>query len=326
MAETPTQPTTSLDRGPPACRWVWLNGQVVAAADVAFPIWTNAAHYGTGVFEGIRAYPTPRGPAIFRVREHMERLVRSAQWYGLELKHSVDELSRAAVELVRREGHERTYIRPLVIFGDGPPQLAVKRSCPSEAIIMTRPLGAFLGEENYLRGIRITVSTWRRLHSATLPTTAKGTGHYVNSVIAAHEATDRGFDDALLLTVDGNVAECSGANIFFVKHGRVVTNDATSSILLGITRDSVLEMCRVRSIPTEIRAFTLSELAEADEVFITGTAAEVTPVREIEGTTFTTGEGTLSRTLQQHYRDIVEGRDPTFDRWLTYVRDPASHV
>src|SRR5262245_52914009 len=271
----------------PVCRFVWHNGAIRSAAEAALPIWTNGAHYGTGVFEGIRCYPTARGPALFRLQDHMERLLRSASFYGLKLEWSADELSKAAIDLILREGKDSMYVRPLVFFGEGPPQLAVKRNCPVEALIMTRPLGAFLGEENYRRGIRLTVSTWKKIHHSTLPTIAKGSGQYLNSVIAAHEATDRGFDDALLLTVEGTVSECTGANIFFVKKGRLITNDATSCILLGITRDSVLEMARHRGIEVTIKPFTLSELYDADEVFVTGTAAEVTPVRELDGRAFT---------------------------------------
>jgi branched-chain amino acid aminotransferase len=303
-----------------ASRWVWVNGEIREAGATSFPIWTNAAHYGTGVFEGIRCYGTARGPGAFRLHDHMLRLLRSARHYGLDVRWSAEELSKHALDLLRKEGVEHAYVRPLAIFGEGPPQLAVKKGCPTETIIMTRPLGAFLGEENYRRGIRLTVSSWRKTHPATLPTTAKGTGQYLNSVIAAHEATDRGFDDALLLTVDGLVAETTGANIFFVRSGCVVTNDAASAILLGITRDTVLEICRERSIPVDIRPFTLSELLEADEVFVTGTAAEVTPVREIDACTFKVGDGTLSRSIQERYRDLVLGVRPIREDWVSYVR------
>lgn len=308
-----------LSAAPPATRFAWINGEIVLAETSPVPLWTNALHYGTGVFEGIRAYPTPRGPALFRLRDHMERLHRSASFYHLAIPFSVEALCRAAVDLVREEGLDGLYVRPLAFFGEGPPQMAVKRGCPAETIILTRPLGAFLGEENYHQGLRLTVSTWRKLHHATIPTTAKGSGQYLNSVLAAHEAADRGFDDALLLGVDGTVAECTGANVFFVKDGRVTTNAATSSILMGITRDTVLQILGWGSVSVEVRPFTLAELLDADEVFITGTAAEVTPIREIDGRAFRTGAGTLSARLQRQYREIVTGRGPAGEDWLTPV-------
>jgi branched-chain amino acid aminotransferase len=300
-----------------ATRFVWWNGEVRPAKEITIPLWTNALHYGSGVFEGIRAYPTAKGSAVFRLHDHMARLLRSASYYHLNIPFTVDDLCEAALELVRREGSDGLYLRPLIFFGEGPPQMMVWKNCPTQAMIVTRPLGAFMGEENYKRGIRITTSRWKKIHHSTLPTTAKGSGQYLNSVLAAQEAGDRGYDDALFLTVEGTVAECTGANVFYVKNGRVITNDATSSILLGITRDSVLEICRAQSLEVEIRSFTLGELQEADEVFITGTAAEVTPVREIDGRPFKTGEGTISYTLQQGYKDIVLGKNHVYERWLS---------
>jgi branched-chain amino acid aminotransferase len=304
---------------PTSGRLVWVNGEIRDAASTALPIWSNVAHYGTGVFEGIRCYPTDRGAAVFRLLEHTRRLVRSAQYYGLTLRWTAEELAEAVKALLRAEGVDSAYVRPLVYFGEGPPQLAAKRGCPTEAMIMTRPLGKFLGEENFRRGVRLTVSTWRKIPASCVPTTAKASGQYTNSVIAAHQAVDRGFDDALLLTYEGNVAEGTGANIFFVKDGVVTTNDASSSILLGVTRDSVLTLCKDHGVPVSIRAFTLPELLEADEAFLTGTAAEVTPIREIDGQTFSVGPDSRTHALQQRYREAVEGRSVRHAEWLSLV-------
>jgi branched-chain amino acid aminotransferase len=306
---------------PAAARFAWWNGEIRLAKDLAIAPWTNALHYGTGVFEGIRCYPTAGGPAVFRLADHMSRLVRSASFHHLAVPFSIEDLSNAALELVRREGLDGLYLRPVVFYGEGPPHMMVKKACPANAMILTRPLGAFMGEENYKRGIRVTVSSWKRIHHSALPATAKGSGQYLSSVLAAHEAGDRGFDDALFLTMEGWVSECTGANVFFVKKDRVVTNDALSSILPGITRDSVLEICRRQSIDVEVRAFTLAELYDADEVFITGTAAEVTPVREIEARSFKTGAGTFTHNLQQRYKDIVMGKNAAYESWLAYARD-----
>lgn len=300
----------------PACRFVWHNGEIKRAEDAKVPIWTNALHYGTGVFEGIRCYPNAGGAAVFRLGDHMARLHRSAAFYSMALPFSSEVLSQATVELLKKEEYTgASYVRPLAFFGEGPPQLAVRQKCPVEVMIMTRPLGAFLGEENYRRGVRLTVSSWKKIDRSTIPTTAKGSGQYLNSVLAAHEAIDRGHDDALLLTVEGTVSECTGANIFFVKDGVLYTNDESSSILLGITRDSILRISNPLGIGTVVKTFSLEELQRADEVFVTGTAAEVTPVREISGQTFEVGP--ITRALQTAYKDVVEGRDPRFEAWLT---------
>jgi branched-chain amino acid aminotransferase len=197
--------------------------------------------------------------------------------------------------------------------------LAPKKDCPVHVVIGVRELGAYLGEEGLRDGVRVTISSWRKFHHTMLPTTAKASGHYANSVLAAHEALDRGYEDAILLNQDGTVAEATGENVFLVRGRELVTNDATSSILPGITRDTVLTLAAELEIPTSVRAFTRDELLAADEVFLTGTAAEVTPVREIDGRTFRTGKGTVGARLQKAYLAVVRGRDTRHAEWLTWL-------
>ncbi len=305
--------------GQTLAKYIWWDGEIREAEGQAVHYYSNALHYGSGVFEGIRCYPTERGPAIFRLHDHMRRLLASAAIYGMNVPYSLERLVEAAADVTRVNGIANGYLRPLAYFGQGPVNLTPKRQCAVSLFIAARELGAFLGEEGLRRGIRVTISSWRKFHHTMLPTTAKATGHYANSVLAAHEATDRGFDDAILLNQDGTVAEATGENVFFVKHGELVTNDATSSILPGITRDTVLKLAADLHVPVKIRAFTRDELMMADEVFLTGTAAEVTPVREIDGRAFEAGPGTIGAKLQKAYLSAVRGLIRQHDDWLHYV-------
>ncbi|HKQ68924.1 MAG TPA: branched-chain amino acid transaminase [Polyangiaceae bacterium] len=309
----------SRPKGQTLAPYIWWDGAIREASGQAVHYFSNALHYGSGVFEGIRCYPTPNGPALFRLHDHFERLLASAAVYGMSIRYSPDALAQATVEIVRKNGIENGYMRPLAFFGQGSVALAPKKECAVHVFIAARELGAYLGEEGLRRGIRVTISSWRKFHHTMLPTTAKASGHYANSVLAAHEALDRGFDDAILLNQDGTVAEATGENVFFVKGKELVTNDATSSILPGLTRDTVLKLAAEANIPVRIRAFTRDELMSADEVFLTGTAAEVTPVREIDGRKFRTGPSTLGAKLQKAYLAVVCGRDDRHAHWLTSV-------
>ncbi len=300
-------------------RWIWWNGELREAEAQTVHYYANALHYGTAAFEGIRCYPTEQGPALFRLREHVERLAQSARIYGMKLPFDAERLCEAAVEVTRTNGIENGYLRPLVFFGRGPIDLRPKRECPVHAFIAARQLGTFLGEGALRNGVRVTVSTWRRFHHTMMPTMAKASGHYANSVLAMHEALDRGYDDALLLNWDGTVASATGENIFFVRGGTLYTNDEASSIVPGITRDTVLKIAKQNDIPVVIRTFTREELLRADEVFLTGTAAEITPVRELDGTTYPTGRRTYGALFQRAYLRIVTGHDPRHEEWLTLV-------
>jgi branched-chain amino acid aminotransferase len=313
------QLTAARPRGQKLARWVWSDGEVRESEHLSVHYYANALHYGTAVFEGIRCYPTANGPVLVRLRDHIDRLLASARLYGMKVPYDADTLVRGATEVTRRNGTQNGYLRPLAFYGAGPIDLKPKRECPVHVFIAIRELGTFLGEDALRNGIRMMVSSWRKFHHTMLPTMAKASGHYANAVLAAHEAHDQGFDDALLLNQDGTVASATGQNVFFVKSGTLVTNDESSSIIPGITRDCVLELAREHQIPITIRPFTREDLLRADEVFLTGTAAEVTPVREVSGVRFNTGKGTLSAFFQRAYLRAVTGKDESRLHWLTPV-------
>ena len=300
--------------------WVWVNGSLVRTADLRVHYFTHALHYGSAVFEGIRCYETPCGPALFRLEDHMRRLLASALCYGLQVPFDTTALVAAAREVVRTNGVRNAYMRPLAFFGEGPIHLTPRDTCPTELFIAVRPLGAYLGDDGIARGIRVAIATWRKFDRTMLPPAVKGSGHYTNSILAAQEAAARGAAEAILLNADGSVAEATGENVFFVKDGVLTTNDASSNILPGITRDSVLRLARDLGIRVAVRPFGPAELIAADEVFLTGTAAEVTPVSAIDDRTLPErpADGITGR-LQRLYFDCVRGRAPLYGEWLTHV-------
>ncbi len=299
--------------------WVWVNGAFVGSEDLRVHYFTHALHYGSGVFEGIRCYETAGSPALFRLRDHMERLLRSARFYRMQLDFGAADLCAAALETARRNGVANGYLRPLAFFGEGSIHLTPNRGCPTEMLIAIRPLGAYLGDDGLAHGVKVTLSSWRKFDRSMLPPTVKGCGHYTNSILAAQEAAARGAAEAILLNADGTVAEATGENVFFVKDDMLVTNDELSNILPGITRDTVLTLARDLGIPTSIRAFRPDDLFEADEVFLTGTAAEVTPVAAIDDQPVRRVEGGVTARLQQAYFHCVRGRDLRYARWLSHV-------
>lgn len=298
-------------------RFIWWDGEIREAESQSVHYYSNALHYGTAVFEGIRVYPTDKGSALFRLRDHVERMHRSARLYGMEIPYGVETLINGCVEVVRKNGIGHGYLRPLAYFGRGPIALKPKRECQVRCFIAIRELGTFLGETALRNGIRVTVSSWRKFHHTMVPTMAKASGHYANNVLAAHEALDRGYDDAILLNHDGTVASASGENIFFVRDGVLHTNDESSSIVPGITRDSLLVIAKEIDVPVQVKSFTREELLRADEVFLTGTAAEVTPVREIDGVEFKTGKKTFGALFQRAYLRAATGKDDSHHTWLT---------
>jgi len=311
--------TASRPRGQKLATWIWWDGEVRESGSPHVHYYANALHYGTAVFEGIRCYPSARGAVLIRLREHLERMLMSARIYGMRLPFDADALARGALEVTRRNGIQNGYLRPLAYFGAGPIDLKPKRECPVNVFIAARELGSFLGPDALRNGIRLLTSSWRRPHHTVLPTMAKASGHYANSVLAAHEAMDRGFDDALLLNQDGTVSCATGHNVFFARAGTLFTNDESSSIVPGITRDCILTLARDHGVPVLVRAFTREELLRADEVFLTGTAAEVTPVRELDSVAFPTGKNTMGALFQRAYLRAVTGRDPKHLDWLTRV-------
>ena len=300
-------------------RWIWWDGELREAEPLRVHYYANALHYGTAVFEGIRCYPTEKGTILLRLRDHVDRLFASARLYGMKLPYSPERLVQAAIDVTVRNGIDDGYLRPLAFFGNGPIDLKPKRECSVHVFVAVRTLGTFLGEGALRNGIRMMTSSWRKFHRSMLPTMAKASGHYANSVLAAHEAMDRGFDDAMLLNADETVASATGMNIFFVKDAVLTTNDERSSIVPGITRDCILALARDNGVRVSIRPFSRDELLGADEVFLTGTAAEVTPVRELDGVQYPAGRKTLGAVLQRAYLRAVTGRDEQHLDWLTYV-------
>lgn len=312
--------TVPRPKGQALSPYIWWNGDIQPAQGQSIHYYANALHYGTAVFEGIRCYPTKDGAALFRLRDHMERLLVSAKLYGMKVPFSAEQLCQGAVDVTRQNGLSNAYIRPLAFFGYGPIDITPKKECSVNVFIATRELGYFLGEKALRNGISLMVSSWRKFPHACMPTMAKASGHYANSVLAAHEALDHGFDDAILLNQDGTVSSTSGGNVFFVRDHKLFTNDERSAIVPGITRDSVLTLARDAGVEVEIRPFTREELLRADEAFVTGTAAEVTPIHVVDGVELRTGKQTLAARLQRAYMAAVTGRNQQHAAWITPIR------
>ncbi len=298
---------------------IWLDGEFVAWDEANIHILTHTLHYGLGVFEGIRCYSDGNGrSAIFRLREHVDRLFESAHIVQMEIPFSRDEIERAIVETVRANGLEECYIRPIAFLGDGSMGLFPKDN-PVRVAIAVWPWGAYLGEEGITRGIKVKISSYTRLHVNANMTKAKVCGNYVNSILAKREAVAAGYDEALLLDADGYVCEGSGENIFIVKRGEVKTPSLTS-VLRGITRDSVITIAKDKGIRVVEDRFTRDELYTADEAFFTGTAAEITPIREVDGRVIGEGRpGPVTKALQETFFEVVKGRMERYRDWLTTI-------
>ncbi|HET9939422.1 MAG TPA: branched-chain amino acid transaminase, partial [Gaiella sp.] len=276
----------------------------------------HGLHYGTGVFEGIRCYETPTGPAVFRLAEHLQRLHASAKLLYMEIPFSVEEIRSGVHELVRANGLPSCYIRPIAFFGYG--SLGVHtRGNPVETVVMSWPWGAYLGEDSLSKGITAKISSWTRVGPNVIPHVAKATGIYLNSMLATTEANRGGYDEAILLTDQGFVADGPGENIFVVKDGRILTPPLSTSILPGITRESVIEIAGDHGYVVEEADIIRTDLYLADELFMTGTAAEVTPVRAVDDVELGVGPVTLE--LQRAYLDAVNGRDENWSHWLDVV-------
>jgi branched-chain amino acid aminotransferase len=300
-------------------KYIWMDGEMVDWDSATVHVLSHALHYGTGVFEGIRAYETPDGTAVFRLREHIERLHRSAKAYGLHLAHPVDDLIEACRQIIAVNELEAGYIRPLSFY-----ELGTIGLNPGNArvrtIIAAWRWGAYLGEEGLARGIRVRVSSWRRIHQSSFVPVAKGTGQYLNSVLAKQEAVATGYDEAVLLNMEGNISEGSGENLFLVRDGELVTPPVASGILDGITRASVMRLLADEGVPVREATLTRGDLYAADELFFTGTAAEVTPIREVDDRPVGSGEpGPLTRRAQDLFAQAVAGKLSAYRSWLTFV-------
>jgi branched-chain amino acid aminotransferase len=302
---------------------IWLNGEFVAWEDAKVHVLTHALHYGTGVFEGIRAYETERGTAIFRHREHLERLEASAKLYYMELPYSREQIREATHELIARNGFTSCYVRPLVWRGYGPMGLNPLDN-PVEAMVAVWEWGAYLGEEGKRKGVRGRVSSYRRISAESLIPHSKASGQYLNSVLAKIESLKAGYDEAILLDDKGHVCEGSGENIFVIKNGVISTPPQGASILDGINRRSCIQIARDRGYEVVERNLVRAELALADEVFLTGTAAELTPLREIDDLPIGDGEpGPVTREIQAAFEDALYGRSPQYADWLDLVPVPS---
>ncbi len=298
---------------------IWLDGQMVDWRDAKIHVLTHTLHYGCGVFEGVRAYATPSGTSIFRLREHTVRLFNSAKILRMKLPFTLEEVEAAQRAIVRTNGLQSCYIRPLAWIGDQKLGVSPKGNTV-HLMIAAWEWGAYLGEEGLKRGIRVKTSSYTRHHVNITMTQAKAVGNYTNSILANMEATDDGYDEALLLDPAGFVSEGAGENIFVIRNGTVYTPDLSVGALNGITRNTVFAVCKDQGLDLVEKRITRDEVYIADEAFFTGTAAEVTPIRELDRVTIGSGErGPITTRIQSAFFDIVNGRNPKYAEWLTAV-------
>jgi branched-chain amino acid aminotransferase len=300
-------------------KYIWLDGKLVPWDQAQVHILTHTLHYGLGVFEGIRAYLGADGrTAIFRLPEHIHRLFDSAHIVQMDIPFSEAEVSQACLDIMRQNGQKEAYLRPLVFIGDGAMGLHPQGNAIRVAVI-SWVWGAYLGDEGLRLGIRLKTSSFTRHHINVMMTNAKVVGNYVNSILAKREVTKAGYDEALLLDTNGYVAEASGENIFLVKDGALITPPLTS-VLPGITRDCVLTIARDLALPVLEQRFPRDEIYIADEVFLSGTAAELTPVRELDDRNIGAGKpGPITKKIQDIYFAAVKGENPKYASWLTYI-------
>ncbi len=300
-------------------QWIWINGRHVPWQDATVHVSAHAMHYGSGVFEGLRCYRTAHGPAVFRMDAHLERLYASAEFYRMRIPYTKDEFTEAVCETIRRNRFTDCYVRPICYRGSSSLGLH-PRACPVETAILAWPWGVYLGDEAMEKGARITVSPWRKFHAQMMPTVAKACGQYLNSILAIQDAVERGYDEALLLNAEGDIAEGSGENIFLFRDGKLLTNGEYDSILMGVTRDCVFQIARDLGMQIEVRPLSMEDLLQCDEAFFTGTAAEVVPISEVDGRQIGKGmRGPRTAAIQQVYSAATCGQDARYRHWLHFV-------
>jgi len=297
---------------------IWFNGKLVAWDDARVHVLAHGLQYGTGVFEGMKSYPTADGPAIFRLDAHLERFYKSAELYDLTIPYPMQALTDASLDVIRVNKLEAAYMRPVAFFDAGTLSVWTKE-CPVTVAIAAVPTAKYLANAD--AGVKVTVSPVRKFDNSAMPAWAKACGQYINSARAVNEAQRRGFDEALLLNSKGMVAEGSGENLFVVRNGAIQTNDKDASILMGVTRSSVLEIARDLGIQSRVADISVDDLKTADELFFSGTAVEVTAIREVDGHVVGDGKpGPVTRRIQETFNQAVRGELPQYRRWLTFVR------
>jgi branched-chain amino acid aminotransferase len=303
--------------------FIWMNGKFVAWEDAKVHVLTHGLHYGTGVFEGVRCYDGQLGPAVFRNGEHMQRLLQSAELYYMEVPYSVEQLRAATLELVARNGLRSCYIRPIVYRGAGHMGLN-PLDAPVDVAIACWEWGTYLGEEGQRGGVRAKVSSWRRIGPDSLIPHAKASGQYLNNVLAKIESLKAGYEEAILLDDHGYVCEGTGENIYILRDGKIVTPAQSNSILDGITRRSIIEIAEDLGYTVVERNIARAEMYLADEMFLSGTAAELVPVREVDDHKIGTGKpGEITRLLQSAFDDTIHGRTERYREWLDVVPAPV---
>ena len=313
----------------PLAEHVWMNGEVKPWADCTVHVLSHALHYGTSVFEGIRVYDTPRGPAVFRLTDHIRRLFDSARIYGFQPPYSEAEIIRACKDIVVKNRLKSAYIRPVAFLGEcGMGVIPRTDRAPVDVAIAAFPWGAYLGEEGLETGVDVCVSSWARLAPNTVPAAAKAGGNYLSSYLIGKEARDRGFAEGIGLGTDGRLSEGAGENLFIVKDGKLLTPPASSSILQGITRASVMTLAEQAGLATVEQTLPREILYLADELFMTGTAAEITPIRSVDGVVVRCGgRGPVTKTLQERFHGLFHAQTDDSLGWLEYVggsgADPA---
>lgn len=300
-------------------KWVWMNGTLVPWKDANIHVSTHALHYGSGVFEGLRCYDTVEGPALFRISEHLERFMYSAHTHSLAIPFAPAHIEAAISELICKNEFRSCYVRPLCYRGSR--ELTVNpRRCPVELAILAWPWEPLHGSRSVQSGIRVCISPWKKFHSDMMPSTAKASGQYVNSILAIDDAVEKGYDEAILLDVDGYLAEAAAENLFLVRNEALFTNDERNSILLGITRDSIIQIARDLGYTVTIAPLRAADIASADEVFLTGTAAEIVPVCEVDDNKIGDGHcGKITRRIQEQFSRITSGQDAAYRHWLQRV-------
>lgn len=307
-------------------KWVWMNGRAIPWQNATTHVSAHALHYGSGVFEGIRCYETTDGAAVFRLDAHLDRLYSSAETYGITIPYTREELAGGVNEIVRLNNFRSCYVRPICYLGSGSLALHPGNN-PVEVVILAWPWAPYLGVEGLKHGVRVTVSPWRKFQSRMMPTTAKACGQYLNSMLAVRDAVSRGYAEALLLDAEGHLAEGSGENLFIVRDGKLLTNDESHSILPGITREAVIKIAIDLGYQVETRALDLEDLVSADEAFFTGTAAEVTPIREVDQTVIgKRTPGFVTEKIQRVFFAATSGEDRRYNDWLHPIDCETSDV